>query len=210
MTAALVAIAVAAVAAVSAGLVRRRLRRPRQRPLAIDPFVLGEPWRRHVSAAQAAQRRYREIVAATPAGPLRANMESITRQVQRGIEECWMIAKRGDELDTALSRLDSASLRNALERATDDTTRGSLQSQLGSASRIRSTRDDTDSRLRLLNTRLGELVAQAAEVSVGADSTGELGSAVHDVVTQLEALRLAVEDVNNSRPGGAGQASPPP
>ena len=113
MTAALVAIGVAAVAAIAA-MIRRR--RPAQRAVAIDPFVLSEPWRRSVSAAQAAQRRYKEIVAATPPGPLRSNMESITRQVQRGVEECWFIAKRGDELDAALNRLDSVSLRTRLEQ----------------------------------------------------------------------------------------------
>jgi hypothetical protein len=209
MTALLVAIAVAAVAAVTAAV--RRRRRPSDRPLVIDPFVLSEPWRRYVSAAQAAQRRYTEIVRATPAGPLRTNMESVTRQVRHGVEECWLIARRGDELDAALSRLDSSSLRASMERTTDDATRASLQAQLDSAQRIRTTRDDTDQRLRLLNTRLGELLAQAAEVSVGTDATGELGSAVDDVVTQLESLRLAVDDVNNStRPGSTGQASPPP
>ena len=207
MTAALVAIGVAAVAAIAAMLRRRR---PAQRAIAIDPFVLSEPWRRSVSAAQAAQRRYNEIVAATPAGPLRSNMESITSQVRRGVEECWFIAKRGDELDAALNRLDSVSLRTRLEQSTDDATRASLQAQLDSAQRIRTTRDDTDQRLRLLNTRLGELLAQAAEVSVGADTTSDLGSAVDDVVTQLESLRLALDDVNNPRPGGAGQASPSP
>ena len=207
MTAALVAIGVAAVAAIAAVFRRRR---PSQRAIAIDPFVLSEPWRRSVSAAQSAQRRYKEIVAATPAGPLRSNMESITRQVQRGVEECWFIAKRGDELDAALNRLDSVSLRTRLEQSSDDATRASLQAQLESAQRIRTTRDSTDQRLRLLNTRLGELLAQAAEVSVGADTTGDLGSAVDDVVTQLESLRLALDDVNNPRLGGEGQASPSP
>ena len=208
MTAALVAIGVAAVVAITA-LVRRR-RQPMRRSIAIDSFTLSEPWRRYVSAAQSAQRRYNEIVAATAAGPLRTNMESITRNVQRGVEECWLIAKRGDELDRALNRLDSTSLQARLEASTDDATRTSLQAQLDSAQRIRRTRDDTDRHLRLLNTRLGELLAQAAEVSVGADTTSDLGSAVDDVVTQLESLRLAVEDVNNQRPGGAGQASASP
>jgi hypothetical protein len=130
--------------------------------------------------------------------------------VRRGVEECWLIAKRGDELDAALKRLDSASLQVRLDASIDEATRSSLQAQLDSAQRIRATRDDTDQRLRLLNTRLGELLAQAAEVSVGADTTGDLGSAVDDVVTQLESLRLAVEDINNPRPGDAGQASPSP
>ena len=149
-------------------------------------------------------------MAGTRAGPLRANMESVTRQVQRGVEECWLIARRGNELDAALGRLDSTSLRTRLEQTSDEPTRNSLQAQLDSAQRIRANRDDTDQRLRLLNTRLGELLAQAAEVSVGADSTDELGSAVDDVVTQLESLRLAVEDINDERPGSTGQASPAP
>jgi hypothetical protein len=209
MTAALVAIGVAAVVALVAAL-RRRRPAGQLRPIAIDSFTLSEPWRRYVSAAQSSQRRYKEIVAATPAGPLRSNMESITRQVQRGVEECWMIAKRGDELDVALNRLDRPALQARLDIADDDVTRASLQAQLDSAQRIRTTRDDTDRQLRLLNTRLGELLAQAAEVSVGSDTTSDLGSAVDDVVTQLESLRLAVEDINNQRPGDAGQASASP
>jgi hypothetical protein len=207
MTGAFVAIGVAAVVAILAVLRRRTAV---QRPIAIDSFTLSEPWRRYVSAAQAAQRRYTDIVTATPAGPLRSNMESITRQVQRGVEECWLIARRGDELDVALNRLDRPSLQARLESSTDDATRVSLQAQLDSAERIRATRNDTDQQLRLLNTRLGELLAQAAEVSVGSDTTSDLGSAVDDVVTQLESLRLAVEDVNNQRPGGAGQAPASP
>ena len=95
-------------------------------------------------------------------------MESITRQVQRGVEECWLIAKRGDELDRALKRLDSpVAAGEARTSPPTMPTRTSLQAQLDSAQRIRTTRDDTDQRLRLLNTRLGELLAQAAEVSVG-------------------------------------------
>jgi uncharacterized phage infection (PIP) family protein YhgE len=207
MTAVIIAIVAAAIGAAA---VMVRSRRSAQRPIAIDSFTLSEPWRRYVSAAQSAQRRYTEIVAATPAGPLRSNMESITRNVQRGVEECWLIAKRGDELDRALNRLDSTSLQKRLETESDDATRASLKSQLDAAQRIRTTRDDTDRQLRLLNTRLGELLAQAAEVSVGTDTTSDLGSAVDDVVTQLESLRLAVEDVNNPRPGGAGQASASP
>ena len=207
MTAALVAIALVAVGAVAA-LVRRR--GPKVASITIDPFTLSEPWRRHVSAAQSAQRRYGEIVSATPAGPLKSNMQSITRQVQRGVEECWLIAKRGDELDSALNKLDATSLQIRLDSTTDDDTRSSLQAQLDSALRIRTTRDDADKRLRLLNTRLGELLAQAAEVSVGADTTTDLGSAVDDVVTQLESLRLAVEDINNPGTGSTGQASPSP
>ena len=207
MTAAIVAIVVVAAGVLVAA---RRRKSPRPKRIAIDPFVLSDPWRRSVSSAQSAQRRYTEIVRAIPAGPLRSKMESIIGQVQRGVEECWLIAKRGDELDRALNRLDRTSLRARLEATTDDATRASLQAQLDSADRIKATRDDTEQRLRLLNTRVGELLAQAAEVSVGADTTDELGSAVDDVVTQLESLRLAVEELNNPGRGDPGQASSSP
>jgi transketolase len=206
MTPVIVALVVVAIGAVAWFL---RHRSPGSASVAIDPFVLSEPWRRHVSAAQSAQRRYAEIVSAMPSGPLQANMASITRQVQRGVEECWLIANRGDELDAASNRLDTASLQARLERAVDEPTQSSLQAQLDSANRIKATRDDTDSKLDLLNTRLGELVAQAAEVSVGTDTTAELGSAVDDVVTELESLRLAIQDINQS-PGSTGQTSTSP
>lgn len=188
----LVVLAVGAVAFLVRG---RRPSLPRK--VAIDPFTLGEPWRRHVAAAQATQRRYREIARSTPDGPLRERLRDIDTQVDHAVEECFGIARRGDDLDDALSRFDTGALNKQLEHAADEPTRASVQSQLASAARIRSTRDHTDSRLRLLTTRMGELVAQAAEVSVGTDATDELGTGVGDVVTQLEALRLALNDVNS-------------
>jgi hypothetical protein len=166
---------------------------------ALDPFTIGEPWRHHVQAAQSAQRRYRRIVEATPAGPLRDKLTEIGRQVDRGVVECWQIARRGDELDDAVEQLGGGSLRTRLERATDDATRSSLQAQLGSVDRLKTTRDQADAQLLLLNTRLGEVLAGAAEISVassGSGATDELGTAVDDVVEQLEALRLAVQDVD--------------
>lgn len=188
----LVVLAVGAVAL----LVRSR-RRGLPRKVAIDPFTLSEPWRRHVAAAQATQRRYREIIRTIPDGPLRDRLREIDSQVDHAVEECFGIARRGDDLDDALARFDTGSLNRQLENAADEPTRASVGSQLASAARIRSTRNDTDSRLRLLTTRMGELVAQAAEVSVGTETTAELGSGVDDVVTQLEALRLALTDLND-------------
>ncbi len=181
----------------AAAFLARGRRRSPPRKVAIDPFTLSEPWRRHIAAAQATQRRYREITRTTPDGPLRDRLRDIDTQVDHAVEECFGIARRGDDLDDALSRFDTGALGRQLEHAADEPTRASVQSQLASAARIRSTRNDTDSRLRLLTTRMGELVAQAAEVSVGTDTTDELGTGVGDVVTQLEALRLALSDVNS-------------
>ena len=179
----------------------------------VDPFTIGEPWRRHVAAAQAAQRRYRTQVLGLPAGPLKARMAEIGIQVDRGIAECWEVARRGHQLDAAIRDLDPADLRARLDRAAADREAVSLRAQLGSVDRIRAARDDAEAKLRMLQTRLGELVGQAAEVthgvddasaSVDASGTGALGSAVDDVVTQLEALRLAIREVNEPLVGFDG------
>ncbi|MEO5899465.1 MAG: hypothetical protein ABIR68_04950 [Ilumatobacteraceae bacterium] len=186
---ALVVVAIAAAAA-------RARHKPAVQRVYIDPFTIGEPWRRHVSAAQSTQRRFEGIVAAVPAGPLHDRLAAIGRQVQHGVEEGWQIAKRGDEVDDALKRIDTPSIRAQLDRAADDA-KASLQTQLDTGFRIRATRDDTDQRLRSLNMRLDQLVAQAAEVSLGSDTTADLGSGVDAVIIELEALRQAMNEINS-------------
>lgn len=174
---------------------------------AIDPFGVGEPWRRHVAAALTAQKRYRRHIAAIPSGPLQSRMADIGRQVDRAVDECWEVARRGHQLDGTIRGLDGASLAARLERAGDGPESTSLRTQIEALDRIRSTRDRTEQELRMLQTRMGELVARAAELTsdvAGAaiDGATALGSAVDDVVTQLEALRLAVREVNG--PGSPG------
>lgn len=166
----------------------------------VDPFGVGDPWRRYVAAAQSAQRRYSKVVAGVEAGPLRTRLAEIGRQVELGVQECWQIAKRGDLLDDTIRSLDGGSLRNRLEVSTDDVVRTSLRNQLGSLDRVRAARDQTDQRLNALSTRLGELVSQAAEVASDAsgERTAQLGSAVDDVVVQLQALSNAVDEVNTT------------
>lgn len=175
----------------------------------IDAFAVGEPWRQHLAAAQSAQRRFASIVSTLSEGPVRSRMAEIGHQVERSVDECWQIAKRGDQLDNTIRQLDGPALQSSFDRATDDGQRTSLRSQLDSLDRVRGARDQTDERLRGLRTRLGELVSQAAEVSSGVDHTAELGTAVDDVVTQLQALNQAVDEVNNTgRSQGFEQSGP--
>jgi hypothetical protein len=178
---------------------RRRGRDPGARPApAIDPFTVGERWRRHVTAANGALRRYREIVAATPPGPRRDQLAAITRQVEHGVGECGLIAKRGHELDKAAARIDVTTLRTRLAATDDPTAKASLQAQLDAGERLRAMRDDADEQLARLNDRLGELVARAAEVGAAGSAPAELGTALDDVVTRLEALRLAIDEVETA------------
>ena len=123
----------------------------------------------------------------------------------RSVEECWQIARRGDELDETLSKLKAPSLTEQRQRASDAATRASLDRQIAAVDRITATRDDTDRRLRELTIRLGELVTQAAEIVTSGHDSDELGNAVDEVVIQLEALRLAVNEINDPGEGSAGR-----
>ena len=58
--------------------------------------------------------------------------------------------------------------------------------------------DDARDRLRLLDARLDELVARAVEVSVGTADSTVLGNDVEELVVELEALRMAVEETNEA------------
>jgi hypothetical protein len=127
-------------------------------------------------------------------------MTDIGRQVGQGVTECYEVARRGHRLDDTIRALDRSSLESRLATTDDTEVRASLEAQLASLDRLRVQRDDTERRLRVLQTRLGEVTGQAAEITTGADGTAELGSAVHDVVEQLEALRLAVAEIDR---GGA-------
>jgi hypothetical protein len=135
-------------------------------------------------------------------------MAEIGLQVDRGVVECWEIAKHGDRLDDTIRSLDGVGLRSRAERTSDPSARASLQNQLGSLERIRSARNQTDQRLHALQARLGEIVSQAAEVSAGVDTTAELGTAVTDVVVQLEALLQAVDEVNTTGRSRGFEAGP--
>jgi hypothetical protein len=200
-----VAALIAALVAAGGVLVWRKQRVSSLR-VAIDPFGVGEPWRRSVSAAQSAERRYLHIIGDTAPGPLRDRLHSIGDNVRRGVEQCFDIARAGDQLDDTLRRLDPAGLQRSLDRASDASA-ASLQRQLDSVQRIREQRDATDRQLRDLTTRLGELVTQAAEIRSLGIETDTVGSGVDEVVTQLEGLRLAVREVQTGK-GGEPGASP--
>lgn len=205
-------LAAAAVVAVGV-LLWRRQRVSAVRPArSVDPFTLSEPWRQAVSSVQSTERRYRQIVADTAEGPLRTRLDGIGDSVRRGVAECSSIATSGDDLDDTLRQLDVGALRRRLAATEDTAVRESLDRQVAAAERIREQRDETDQRLRQLTTRLGELVTQAAEIRAIGSDADLVGSAVDDVVTQLEGLRLAVRDVHSDdEPGsGQGQARPTP
>lgn len=186
----------------------------------IDPFVLSEPWRGYVQSAQSAKLRFDRTVAGTRSGPLRDRLSELSRRLEDGIEESWRIASRGDDIDSALAQLDTtkavaelAQLQAQSQSSADSdvgSTIQSLQAQISSAQRMQQVSTSTRNRLRLLDARFDELVARAVEVSVGSGDSGVLGDDVNGLVSELESLRLAMDDTKRAETGDADVPGVPP
>src|SRR3954454_10311010 len=82
----------------------------------IDPLALKEPWRRFVSQALRAQRRYETAVQSAHAGPMRDRLFDIVSRIDDGVKECWRIAKQGQVLSDARLQIDTASASKELAR----------------------------------------------------------------------------------------------
>lgn len=164
-------------------------RRPAGAP--IDPFAVGEPWRHFVRDALQAQARFRRTVGTVPPGPLRDRLDDIGARVDGAVAECWRIARHGHAIDRALRDLSP-----------------SLPSQAATAARLTAAASDARDRLRLVDARLDEAAARAAELALGrpdgaADAAG-LSRELEAVVSELESLRLALEEVEG--PATPGEA----
>lgn len=177
----------------------------------IDPFTVGEPWRHIVQQAITADRKFRDTVNHTPEGPLRETLDDLAERIDRAVDEAWAVARRGDEIDDALRRVDPTALRSRLAaaereqaaRASDDTglagdTVASLRRQLDAAERLRALSDETAASLRLTQTRLDELVARASEIQIGTLAPESYRQDVDDLVIRLEALRQAIGETERA------------
>jgi hypothetical protein len=162
-----------------------------------------------VEEARSAKQRYDRVVADLEPGPMRDRLASVGARLEDGVRESWRISRHGHEITDALSRLDTVSAQTQLAElrasartqpptAATQRTIASLEAQIESARRMHAVADDARDRLRLLDARLDELVARAVEVSVGTADSTMLGNDVDELVVELEALRMAVEETNEA------------
>jgi hypothetical protein len=172
----------------------------------MDSFTLTEPWRKFVLDAQVTSRRFRDLVSATPNGPMRDRMTHIAERIDSGVQECWVAAGHGDRLSKARSKLPVADSARQLEqlRAAGQADAGSsaartaeaLQSQLDTAARLDATIAGTRERLQLLAARMSEALARAVELSVdteGVAALSGLNDEVEGLVGEMESLRMGLE-----------------
>jgi hypothetical protein len=198
-------------ALVWAGKVALGMPRKRRRP-DMNPARVKEPWRSLLRQTVKAEERFREAVAATRPGPIRDTLAEVAERMGVAVDESWNIAKQGDALDDAVKELDADGIGRELvtckadlaadpERADLLATADALESQLESARRLAEVARDARDRLRRLNAQLNEAVARAVELSLGPSDVGALqplGSDVDGLVSELEALRLALDDAGRS------------
>lgn len=176
-----------------------------------DPFGLGDPWRRFVVQAEQSRDRFVDAVANTREGPLHDRLAGIGRRIDAGVDDVRRVATRGQSLARACAKLDPAATLADLAQAEAELAGlpdsrhlqaevESLRAQLASAERMAVTVEEATQQLRLLDVRLNETVARAIELSVGAANESglrNLDDDVDNIVDELEALRLAVEDTNS-------------
>ncbi len=174
-------------------------------PAAPQPHALSEPWRGYAQSAQDAKRRFDQIVASVPDGPLRQRLAALSNRLDEGVDESWRIAKRGHEIVGALEQIDTAGAAaevaeleaaGNLVTGPQAATIESLRAQLAAAERLSSLARQSRDRLRLLDARFDELIARAVEVSVGTGDSEVLGHDVDQLVSELESLRVAMEETD--------------
>ena len=84
-----------------------------------------------------------------------------------------------------------------------------LEAQMASAGRLSVVAQDARDRLSLLDARLDEAVARAVELSLRAEDVAELGGLggdVEELVTEMESLRVALEEAGQASRGTRGTA----
>lgn len=183
----------------------------------IDLYELHEPWRHFVRDAIQARDRFDKAVTSTAEGPLRDRLREIAGRIDDAVQECWTIARQGQQLARAVRDLDVAHIERELsdvqrasrqspERDELRATVESLEAQLASTRRLTSVAQDAADKLTRINAELDEAVARAVELSVapatGAAELGAgvspLGTDVENIVGELESLRLALDEAGGA------------
>jgi hypothetical protein len=180
-----------------------RRRRTPQDPLGqVDPAAVSPRFSRPVADALDARRRYADVLAGVRDGPVRERLADAGGRLDAGVAAVWDIAQRATQVERTLAALDPERVTDEYKRAkrggADPELEAALAQRFGSVQRLLNALDDTDERLRLLDARLGAAVAGAAEVALGASGAGgadRLSTELDGVVTDLGALRTALDEL---------------
>lgn len=187
------------------------------RDTAIAPRSLDQPWRGAVERVQNSRRDFEEATRSVVEGPLKDRLDGVAARLDRAVQEAWRIAKAGNLLSRGRKQIDTTRIESELDYArsrpvgsSTAETIAAMESQLASAARLDATIQDTYDRLVLLDARTDEAVARAVELSVSQvddQAIGELDSDVGQIVGDMEALRLAIEETHGGSAAHGNTAS---
>ncbi len=205
----IVAVVLAGMGWLAVAVPSSRRARPRAAGSSTRSIDLREPWRQFVVQAQEAQGRIRTTVDSVASGPLSDRLHQIGGQVDRGVEEARRVARRGQDLDDVRRQIDTFRIERELDELDETSPDAStanrarmfdaLRSQLASADRLDQILTDAHDRLRLLVAGLGEAVARTFELSArgpAASDLGDVDTTLEDVLEEMEALRLGLDDAD--------------
>jgi hypothetical protein len=171
-------------------------------PLAhVDPTAVPRRYAGHVASALDARRRWQELAGSMRAGAVQERLADFGAQVDDGVLAVWDTVQRMTEIERVVGTLDLDRVTDELKRvrrdpAADPAMVEALNARFVSVQRMMNAVDDADSRLRLLDARLGAAVARAAEVALTAGAgPANAGDDLAGVVTELGALRAALDDL---------------
>jgi len=169
----------------------------------IDPFTLAEPWRNYVKDALGSRTRFRRALSGLEDGPLLVRLSEIGRRVDRGVEECWEVARKGHQLTDARRSINLADAKRSADTpGTHPDLVSAANSEIAAHQRLVTREESLKTSLEVLNARLDEAVARAAEMSTRADTLDDLAditNAIDGVVGDLESLRIGLDTVDEIR-----------
>lgn len=174
---------------------------------AVDWNAVPSRLRGHVDDALESFDRWRRLVGRTATGPLRDRLDGWTFRLHDVVQQIVATATQVGEIEAVLRTLDPQRVTDELKAAKRAAAGGPAPAELGalearfaSVQRMMNAVADAEDRLRVLDVRLGAVVAQGAEVAMlGTDAGGDRMDADLDALTvELDALRGALGDLGSS------------
>jgi hypothetical protein len=170
-------------------------------PLAgVDPALAPRRFAGGVASVLTTRRQYASLVNGLAPGPVRDRLAELSPQVDEGVLAVWATVQRAGEIERIVATLDPATVTDAYKQAkrsgADADVLAAHEARFSSVQRLLNSLDDTDERLRLLEARLGGIVARAAEVALATGSgVDDLDAELSGVVSELGALRTALDEL---------------
>ena len=177
------------------------LRRKRKKASDAELAPLPPRWQPFVADAVEVRRRWHDVVAGLREGPVRDRLVELGDKIDAGVLAVHATASRAADADRIAATLDADRVTDDYKRAkrdpsVDPVLLDALTARFTSVQRVLNSLDDVDRQLRLLDVRLGAVVARGAEVALTAgQGSDELGRELDAVVAELGALQQSLDSL---------------